>query len=124
MIPKKNRATKKIIDLIFKSSSIIRSQNLLFRFFLDKNDNLPRISFITPKNITKSAVKRNLLRRRGYNAVFKFLDKFPSGFSGVFVFSKKGEQIFGQKGLKKKESLKNLEKEIEILINKVNFFKN
>lgn len=93
MLLKKNRADKKTVEKIFKEGKFINSPNLTFKFFITKNSVLPRISFIVPKNIAKLAVKRNLLRRRGYSALKRFLKDLPFGLSGVFIFKKDQNDI-------------------------------
>jgi ribonuclease P protein component len=93
MLQKKRRLSKKDIDLIFKEGKSISSSSLNFKFTLTPSLVLSRISFIAPKNIAKLAVKRNLLRRRGYRALGKHIDQFPLGIIGVFVFKKFQEDI-------------------------------
>jgi ribonuclease P protein component len=88
MLKKKNRANKKDIDLLFKQGKFFNSPNLTFKFIIGNNSSVPRISFITPKSVTRLAVKRNLLRRRGYNVLRKYISQFPLGTLGVFVFKK------------------------------------
>ena len=92
MLPKKNRADKKIIDDIFNAGKTIQAAGLTFKFILNKNSNATRISFIVPKNVAKLANRRNLLRRRGYSALEKYLEKVPP-LSGVFVFKKWEDDI-------------------------------
>ena len=59
-----------------------------FKFVVNNNTNSPRISVIAPKSVAKLAVTRNLLRRRGYAVLSKYIDQFPFGIIGVFVFKK------------------------------------
>ena len=92
MLPKKNRVSKKEVDLIFKQGKIITSPNLTFKYLKNQNKGI-KISFIVPKNAAKLAVKRNLLRRRGYAALQNHLDQFPAGLMGVFIFKKRQENI-------------------------------
>ncbi len=92
MLPKKNRMNKKGIDLLFKEGKSVFSPNLTFKFLITKLP-VPRISFIAPKAVAKLAVKRNLLRRRGYNALEKYVNQFPIGLMGVFVFKKYQDDI-------------------------------
>jgi len=87
MLPKKNRVSTKEVDLIFKQGKFINSPNLTFKFVKTLNLGV-KISFLAPKNVAKLAVKRNLLRRRGYAALEKYLDQFPAGIIGVFIFKK------------------------------------
>jgi ribonuclease P protein component len=93
MLPKKNRADKKAVERIFKEGKFINSSFLTFKFILNNNSTVPRISFIAPKSVAKLAVKRNLLRRIGYNALGKYLDQFPAGILGAFVFKKYQDDI-------------------------------
>jgi ribonuclease P protein component len=88
MLKKKNRADKKDIDYLFKKGKFLSFPNLTFKFLIDNNSSIPRISFITPKSVAKLAVKRNFLRRLGYNILKKYINNFPSGVIGVFVFKK------------------------------------
>ncbi len=106
MLSKKNRVNTKGVEEIFKKGRFLNSPNLTFKyiletrggknFFAPKNEASlslqkllpPRVSFICPKSVAKLAVKRNLLRRRGYSALEKHLSLFPLGITGVFIFKK------------------------------------
>lgn len=92
MLPKKNRADTKEVDKIFKEGRFVVSPSFTFKYFKSPKKEI-KISFIAPKSIAKLAVKRNLLRRRGYSALGKYLDQFPAGLVGVFVFKKFQEDI-------------------------------
>ena len=87
MLPKKNRADKKAVERIFKEGRFLNFPNLTFKY-LRSNGKDTKISFIAPKNIAKLAVKRNLLRRRGYAVLRKYINDFPIGLLGVFLFKK------------------------------------
>lgn len=108
MLPKKNRVDKKNVDLIFKKGAFIVSPSFTFKFVLNNTHLKPRISFVVPKNIAKLAVKRNLLRRKGYFALKKHINQFPLGIIGVFIFKKVEENIS-----KIKDEIKNI-------LNKIN----
>jgi ribonuclease P protein component len=108
MLPKKNRVDKKSVDLIFKKGTFVASPGFTFKFVLTNTRFQPRISFIAPKNIAKLAVKRNLLRRKGYFALEKHINQFPLGIIGVFVFKKVEENIL------------KIEDEIKNILNKIN----
>ena len=107
MLPKKNRVSKKEVDLIFKQSKFITSSSLTFKY-LKSNGKVVKVSFIAPKNIAKLAVQRNLLRRHGYSALEKHLNQFPLGIVGVFVFKRLEEDIL------------ILENEIKTILAKIN----
>lgn len=92
MLPKKNRANKKTVEKIFKTGKVFNSLNLTLKFVKNES-NTPHISFIVPKNVAKLAVKRNLLRRKGYIAIKKYFNVLPRGFSSVFIFRKYQDNI-------------------------------
>ena len=121
MLSKKNRVDKKEIDLIFKKGRFVGSQNLTLKFFinLDKTKE-KKISFITPKSVSKKAVIRNLLRRRGYAVLEKYMKQFPVAILGVFIFNKKSTEFFGGRKNKKYKPILNLENEIKNILNKIN----
>lgn len=113
MLPKKNRADKKAIEEIFKKGKVLQSPILTFRFLIssaNKNPQprIPRISIVVPKTVSKKAVDRNLLRRRGYEVLEKYLNVFPVEIIGVFVFKKYSDDIL------------ILSNEIENLLHKIN----
>ncbi len=91
MISKKNRADTGEVSQIFKNGKFLNSPNLTFKYI--KIPGRLHISVVAPKNVAKLAVRRNLLRRRGYAALRKIIDHFPSGVTGVFVFKKPEENI-------------------------------
>jgi ribonuclease P protein component len=107
MLPKKNRADKKEVDLIFKQGKFITSSVFTFKFLIIQ-DKEKRISMIAPKSVAKLAVKRNLLRRRGYDTFKKYLDQFPAGILGAFVFRKYQDDV------------SILENEIKTILAKIN----
>lgn len=117
MFPKKNRASKKDIDEIFKDGSFFNSANLTFKFILKKELSVPRISFIAPKTVSKKAVIRNRLRRLGYNSLEKHRAQLPTGLVGAFVFSK-NSLVFFEKP--KKDSILKLENELVFILSKLN----
>jgi ribonuclease P protein component len=105
MLPKKNRADKKTIEKIFKRSFFLSSPNLNFRYFKSKNEEGHKISFIVPKTISKKAVERNSLRRKGYINLQKNLSLIPFPVNGVFSFRKKNIENI-------ENEIKNIFKEI------------
>lgn len=99
MLPKKNRADKKAVENIFKAcppngreGRFLNFPNLTFKY-INTGGKQTRISFIVPKSTAKLAVKRNLLRRRGYSVLKKYIGQFPSGLTGVFIFRKYQEDV-------------------------------
>ena len=79
-----------------------------------------KISFIVPKTVSKSAVVRNLLKRRGYACIRKNISFLPHSFWGAFIFGKKSVLFFGSKKRKNNPSVKNLDFEIKNILEKVN----
>lgn len=120
MLPKQNRADKKAIEKIFKEGRFIASPNFSFKFIKDLSQKTTQISFVVPKTVSKSAVVRNLLRRRGYQALASHLNRFPRGLVGVFVFGKKSKEVFGAKKTKEYNEVSNIENEIKTILNKIN----
>ena len=108
MLPKKNRADKTEIDLLFKEGKFLNSQNLTFKYIKNRKFLSAKISFVAPKSVARLAVKRNLLRRRGYRVLQKYLDQFPAGTLGVFVFKKYQDDIL------------LIENEIKNILSKIN----
>jgi ribonuclease P protein component len=92
MLPKKNRVDKKEIDILFKKGKFVVSPSFTFKF-IKNSAGEKKISFITPKSVAKLAVKRNLLKRKGYSVLKKYINQFPLGILGVFVFKKPEEDI-------------------------------
>jgi len=119
MILKRNRADKKAIEIVFKTGKSFSSPNLNFKFILNNNSNIPRISFIVPKTVSKKAVKRNLLKRRGYNILRKYISQLPAGVIGILVFKKYQASPIG---LRPREDILIIENEIKNLLNKINWF--
>ncbi|HPS21478.1 MAG TPA: ribonuclease P protein component [Candidatus Paceibacterota bacterium] len=115
MFAKKNRASKKDIDEIFKDGSFINSANLTFKFLIKKENSFKKVSFIVPKSVSKKAIIRNKLRRLGYLVLEKHTDLLPNGTLAVFVF--KNSAGFLDKT--KKEAFLNLEKEILFILSKI-----
>jgi ribonuclease P protein component len=115
MLPKKNRADKKAVEKIFKDGFFVGSSQLNLKYIYENSDNPPRMSFVVPKTVEKSAVRRNYLRRIGYVALKKHFNKIPYGFSGVLIFNKIKEI---------KNLSKIIENDINILLNKLKFIKN
>lgn len=93
MLKKNIRADKKTVEKIFSAGKFVGSGPLSLKFFIDRKEKSPRISFIVPKSVSKSAVERNSLRRKGYIAVKEYINKLPAGFKGAFVFKKKSLDI-------------------------------
>lgn len=82
MLPKKKRVTKRTFHVLTKEGKTLSTQLFLFRFI--KSDT-PHFAFVAPKNIFKTAVKRNKFRRIGYNILRTLSLKQGTG---VFMYKK------------------------------------
>ena len=121
MLKKKNRVDRKTIDKIFKEGRFINGENnLVFKFIFNKNSRIPTVSFVAPKGVCKSAVKRNILRRRGYAVLEKYLKDLPNDISGVFIFGKKSLKLFAGRKHKNYNPNTHLEYEIKNILSKIN----
>ncbi len=119
MLPYINRADKKAIEKIWKDGRFTNTPNLTFKYLKHKEATPPRIAFITPKASVKSAVKRNLLRRRGYALISKRLNQLL-GYEGAFIFNKASNTKFGGRKTKVYNPINNLETEIDLILKKLN----
>lgn len=52
-----------------------------------------RFSFVVPKAVSKSAIKRNLLRRRGYSVIEKHLQNIKNAHIYAFFLKKGVEKL-------------------------------
>ncbi len=119
MLLKKNRVTKKDMEEMFKRGSSVFSANLNLRFLLNSTEKEPKIAFIVPKTVSKKAIIRNRLRRRGYQIIQEKLSSLPKKMKMVFIFGKNSSKIFTETGKKGRLSLKKLEEEINFFISKL-----
>ncbi len=118
MLPKINRADKKSVEMVFKEGQYVNSPNFSLKFSKKGRNLLPQVSFVVPKTASKNAVVRNLIRRRGYDAMKDFISTLPRGFVGVFVFGKKSNEIFGRL-VKRDQSLLGIKNEIKNILSKI-----
>ncbi|MEK7588791.1 MAG: ribonuclease P protein component [Patescibacteria group bacterium] len=118
MLSKKNRLNKAEIEQIFKKSAFFASSYITLRYLIKNEQNKPKIAFITPKTTAKRAVKRNLLRRRGYFLCKKYINMLPGGFLGTFIFNKKSLEVFGGNKKKTHNPIENMEKELKAILQK------
>lgn len=82
MLSKRKRLDKTLFNETMKKGVIIHGQFFVFRYLRQKTQ---KYAFIVPKNLAKSAVLRNKLRRKGYN-ILKTID-LPLGV-GIFFYKK------------------------------------
>lgn len=119
MLKKKNRISKREVNHIFKNGLFVGSKNMFLKFLINKQQKDNKIAFTAPKDVSRKAYKRNLLRRRGYLAIKDVFSYIPQGFNGIFVF--KGEAIskFGTRKTKNNNPVDSLSREIESILRKI-----
>lgn len=88
MFLKKKKVTKKLFEQIMKNGVVFYGSFFVFRVFV--NLDTPQYAFVAPKNIAKTAVARNKLRRRGYGALREFSVK---NSQGIFFYKKNTTNI-------------------------------
>jgi ribonuclease P protein component len=97
MLSKKNRISRASFDTILKDGAFFHSPHISLRIVRAQND-LPKFSFIVSKKVSKSAVLRNLLRRRGYSTLKVILkdrlkEKMKPSILGAFFLKKGAERL-------------------------------
>ena len=92
MLPTKNRISKKVFLEILKNSCVFDSSFLKMRV-KKVSGAVKKFSFIAPKIVSKKAVDRNLLRKRGYVIIKNVLKETLGSFYVVFFFKKGSEKL-------------------------------
>ena len=100
MLPKKKRVTKEIFQTIMEKGNVVSGSFFILHYL--KQDS-PKYAFVVSKKIAKTAVKRNSLRRKGYN-VLRLYDL--KSFAGIFFYKKEALNI----------SPAEIEKDIDFLL--------
>lgn len=106
MSPSKNRVDKVLFEEIFKKGKTLKGKYFFLRFFLLKN-NEKKFTLTVPSSVSKSAVKRNLLKRRGRHILNLNKDKIDDKTALIFIFNKESLEA----------KFKELEEDILFLIN-------
>lgn len=104
MLPKKKRITKDIFQTVLRKGNIVSGSFFLFRYIKETS---PQYAFVVSKKIVKTAIKRNSLRRRGYNILRQYNLK---NCAGIFFYKKEALHV----------SLNELKKDIEFILEKIN----
>lgn len=94
MLSKRKRVDINTFKAIWDKGSIISGSFFVFKYIKALS---PRYAFVVSKKIAKTAVKRNSLRRIGYNIL---RESNLLNLNGIFFYKKEGLDI-------KKEDLKN-----------------
>ena len=102
MLSKKKRITKNTFQNIMDKGTIVHGSFFLLRYI--KQD-FPQYAIVVPKKIAKTAVKRNSLRRKGYN-ILRFYDLKSN--AGIFFYKKEALGV----------SLLDIKKDIDFVLKK------
>ncbi|MFA6397863.1 MAG: ribonuclease P protein component [Candidatus Paceibacterota bacterium] len=112
MLPKEKRVPRATFSEVFKKGKIIHSPFLTLRFIKKEPEN-SRFSFVISSSVSKRAVDRNYLKRIGYNIIQNNLKTIKNSYICTFFFKKEGKNL----------KFKELEKEINFLLNKAGICK-
>lgn len=112
MLAKKNRLSRALFDTLLKSGVSFHSPNLSFRTLVSQKEP-SKFSFVVSKKVSKSAVKRNQLRRRGYAILQNTLKQEDKGKMNKTVLG----AFFFKKGVEKLSFIE-IQGEIEFLLKK------
>lgn len=89
MLPRSNRISKKLFPNT-SAGKVFSNSNFSLRFLI-KNGSTEQFkaSVVVSKKVAKTAIKRNLLRRRVYSIIQKEGSKIPKGLN-LIVYAKSG----------------------------------
>ena len=104
MLKKKKRVTKGEFQVLLKEGKTFNTR--LFLLYFTKKDN-PQYAVVAPKNIFKTATKRNKFRRIGYNILRSIPIKSGSG-----IFMLKKTAIYAEN--------KDIKEDMVFLLSKIN----
>ena len=97
MLPKKLRIPRKLFSELLLNSRYTNSPIFSLRFVVDSSIKETRVGVSVSKKISKSAVVRNKVRRRIYDALKPIISNFPNG---LFLFiTKPGIEKFKKEKL-------------------------
>jgi ribonuclease P protein component len=92
MIPKKYRINKVLFKKVIDKPIFLNSEYLSLRINQNPEGLFSRFLFSCSKKTSNSAVKRNLLRRRGYSVIRKLLLDIKGGYMFCFSFKKDADK--------------------------------
>lgn len=70
---------------VYRRGQTTRSTCLTFKFLPNKSRNKPRVAVVVSKKVSKSAVKRNRVRRRIYNIIRLYIKRFKHPIDLIIV---------------------------------------
>lgn len=78
MLPRSQRLSTKQVNLVMEKGKVVHTPFFWSRFV--KQEGELKIAVICPQKIAKTAVKRNLIRRKVYSAIGLFINKMELGY--------------------------------------------
>jgi ribonuclease P protein component len=88
MLPKNKRLTTAIQKKVFEKGRSVFGPTVSL-VYINEDPTLPsRFGFSLSKKSVKTAPKRNVIKRKGFEAVRKLLKNINSGYCAVFVIKK------------------------------------
>jgi ribonuclease P protein component len=84
MLPKENKIKRAAFDELLKKGRVYHSSFFSLRA-TKTSDKLTKASFVVSKKVANTAIKRNLLRRRGYAAIKGFIEGNPGLILAFFL---------------------------------------
>lgn len=90
MLKRRNRINRTVFDFVFKTGVVYKSDHIVLHIVKGQNENSDdfSVSFIVPKKTQKSAIKRNLLKRKCYEIIRELSPSFKNQFLGIFIIKK------------------------------------
>jgi ribonuclease P protein component len=98
MIPRPHRVTRELFSETMQASKVFHSQYLSIRIGVLSKE-VSSVSFVVSKKVDTRATKRNTLRRKGYAALERLIERLKP--SVVLIFAKKEAQNLSVDALQK-----------------------
>lgn len=92
MLSKKNKIDKHLFKEVFEQGKKYNSNFFSIRIFPIEEKNT-RFSFVVPVRVSKKAVVRNKMKRRGRYIVSKVIYSIKEGFALIVFFKKESEKV-------------------------------
>jgi len=108
MSQKAQSVNRALFSVILKEGRTYHSPHLSLRVHRIKPTEEGVFAFVVSKKVTKSAVRRNLLKRRGRHILRASADTIQRSFAGIVFFKKGAEKL----------SFYELQEEILLLLRK------
>lgn len=93
MLPKQNRLNSLELQEVLKSGRSLYSNLLSFKYISVKGVKTSKFNFVVSTKVSKTAPKRNFLKRRGRHVIYKNLDNIKTGYRGVFFFKPEAKNV-------------------------------